>query len=43
MVAGFSGSSTWLRIDLIGKIAMNVIAAALLLKLGTSIAKRTTL
>jgi hypothetical protein len=43
MVAGFSGSSTWLRIDLIAKIVMNVIAAALLLWLGTRIAKRNPL
>ena len=41
MVAGFTGSNTWLRIDLLGKIVMNLIAVALLLSLGASIAKRT--
>jgi hypothetical protein len=37
MVAGFLGSSTWLRMDAIGKVALNVIAVALLLLLGKRI------
>ena len=36
MVAGYSGSDSWLRIDLIAKVVMNVIAVALLLMLGKS-------
>lgn len=39
MVAGFAGSSTWSRIDVIGKGAMNVIAVVLLLLLGRRIVK----
>ena len=40
MVAGFLGSSTWSRMDLIGKVALNVIAVVLLLLLGKSILAR---
>jgi hypothetical protein len=40
MVAGFSGSSTWSRMDLIAKFVMNVIAVVLLLLLGRNILSR---
>jgi hypothetical protein len=40
MVAGFLGSGTWSRMDVIGKIALNVIAVALLLLLGRIILGR---
>jgi hypothetical protein len=40
MVAGFLGSNTWSRMDVIGKIALNVIAVVLLLLLGKSILSR---
>jgi hypothetical protein len=39
MVAGFAGGSSWSRIDVIGKGAMNVIAVVLLLLLGRRIVK----
>jgi len=41
MVAGFSGSSAWSRMDLIAKFIMNVIAVVLLLLLGRNILSRT--
>ena len=41
MVAGYSGSSSWLRMDLIAKVVMNVIAVALLLMLGKSTLSQT--
>jgi hypothetical protein len=41
MVAGFSGSGAWLRMDLIAKIVLNVIAVVLLLLLGRSILNRS--
>jgi len=37
MVAGFLGSSTWSRMDVIAKLVLNVIAVVLLLLLGRSI------
>jgi hypothetical protein len=40
MVAGFLGSSAWSRMDVIGKVALNVIAVALLLLLGKGILSR---
>jgi hypothetical protein len=40
MVAGFMGSNTWSRIDVIAKVVMNVIAGVLLLLLGKSILTR---
>jgi len=40
MVAGFMGSNTWSRRDLIAKVVLNVIAGVLLLLLGKSILKR---
>jgi hypothetical protein len=40
MVAGFLGSSTWSRMDIIGKVVLNVIAVVLLLLLGRSIVAR---
>ena len=40
MVAGFLGSSTWSRMDVIGKVTFNVIAVALLLLLGKNILSR---
>jgi hypothetical protein len=41
MAAGFSGSEGWPRIDMIGKIVMNIIAAVLLLLLGRNILHRS--
>ncbi len=43
MVAGFLGSSTWSRMDLIAKVALDVIAAALLLLLRKRILSRGTM
>lgn len=40
MVAGFMGSNTWSRIDLIAKVVLNVIAVVLLLLLAKSILSR---
>jgi hypothetical protein len=40
MGAGFMGSNTWSRIDLIAKVVLNVIAVVLLLLLGKSILTR---
>ena len=40
MLAGFMGSNTWSRIDLIAKVVLNVIAVVLLLLLGKSILTR---
>jgi hypothetical protein len=40
MLAGFMGSNTWSRIDLIAKFVLNVIAVVLLLLLGKSILTR---
>jgi hypothetical protein len=41
MIGGFAGSGSWLRIDLIGKIVLDVIAILLLIALGRSIQKRS--
>lgn len=41
MIGGFAGSGSWLRIDLIGKIVLDVIAILLLIALGRSIQERS--
>jgi hypothetical protein len=43
MIGGFIGSSSWLRIDLIGKVALDAIAIVLLIALGQAMQKRAGL
>jgi hypothetical protein len=42
MIGGFAGSSSWLRIDLIGKAVVDVIAILLLIALGRLVQRRTS-
>ena len=41
MIGGYIGSSSWLRIDLIGKSVLDAIAIALLVVLGQAVLKRS--
>ena len=43
IIGGFIGSSSWLRIDLIGKVVLNAITIVLLIVLGQAIQKRADL
>ncbi|MGH9617225.1 MAG: hypothetical protein ACRD28_10835 [Acidobacteriaceae bacterium] len=42
MIGGFSGSGSWLRIDLVGKSVLDVIAVLLLIALGRAVRDRSS-
>jgi hypothetical protein len=39
MIAGFSGSASWSRLDLIGKAILNLIAVAAFIQLGRTLSR----